>query len=851
MQQKIIRDRSLSSNATALLVCGLLAGLVVAAAAFPTLAVAGLTAKASADGFESLPAELKEEPPPQRTWVYAKDGSLITSFYDENRKPVSLDEVAPIMIDALIAAEDTRFYEHNGVDALGVIRAAVANQGSGEVEQGASTITMQFVRQTLTYNAKSNVEILKATEDTPERKIKEMRYAVAVEKVYSKEEILERYLNLVYLGNQSYGIHAAASAYFGKAPDELELHEAALLAALPKAPGTIDPTVDEDAQGDAVTRRNYVLDQMVHTKAISPEEAEEAKERELELDLKDQPNECVSVPSDKLDWGFFCDYLKQWWMNNERLGDSPEERLALLKRGGFEIHTTLEPDLQEKAQKHVTDRVSEKDPFAMGTVTLDNDTGSMRALALNREYSLDDSDNGEHSDPSRAAEGDKGNYPATTVPLVTGGEYSGEAGAGFQVGSTAKYFTLMAALDDGMKLDKTYRNKSPYVSKLYGAGYEPSEASCGKSLPSGELAWCPENANPSWMDRTADMYVGFGRSINTYFVQLIEEVGAPKVVEMAEKLGIDWRNPADKDRATPGCDGETEDAEAGWPCYEPDTWGSLTLGVADMTALDLARTYSVALTEGKACEPLPVESIVAPDGSELDAGDPACDQAVKRDVANAAADAMRCPVGDQAQAGKCDGATYPEAKGIVDSPIAGKTGTTDSNQASWFVAGTSETTTSGFIANPDYRKEEVPTSMLNKPHEAVSYTLRDATEGTDPGNFPEPKESMVKSVAPSNAVPAMDCVTPAEAETLLTDAGFEPVRVDDAGFSQCPAGTVFGTNAAAGSSVEYLVSSGVEPPGNDDGDDSTPSAPAPGSQSPPDNGQEPSEPARCFPRWAC
>lgn len=848
MQQKTPRERSLTSNGSALFICGLLAGLVVAAAAFPALAVAGLTAKASADGFESLPDELRQEAPPQRSWVYAADGTLITSFYDENRKPVSLDSVAPVMVDAILAAEDSRFYEHNGVDAVGVIRAAVANQGSGEVEQGASTITMQFVRQTLTYNATTNEEILEATEDTPERKLKEMRYAAAVEKEYPKDEVLERYLNLVYLGNQSYGIHAASSAYFSKDPGELELHEAALLAALPKAPGTIDPTKGEDAQGDAVDRRNYVLDRMVDTDMISESEAEEAKEMELELELQDQPNECVSVPSDKLDWGFFCDYLKQWWMNNERLGDSEEERLARLKRGGFEIHTTLEPDLQEYAQEQVTDRVGLDNSLALGTVTLDNDTGGIRSMALNREYKLDESDNGPHSDPSRAAQGTKGNYPATTVPVLTGGDVGSEAGAGFQVGSTAKYFTLMASLEDGVPLDKTYSNSSPYASKIYGLGTEPdpTAAQCDTKLSDGQYAWCPKNDNPEWMDKTADMYMGFGRSINTHFVQLIEDVGAEKVIDMAERLGIEWRNPQDLDRATEGCEGETENPETG-PCWDPSGWGPLTLGVADMTALDMAESYAVGFSEGKHCEPSPVTDIVDPDGNELSAADPDCDQAVNRDVANAAADAMRCPVGQDAQAGDCDGATYDEANDIVDAPFGGKTGTTDNNQASWFVAGTSNTTTSGFIADPDYRSSTVPSNLNHAPHEAASHTLNEAVKGTDPAEFEAPSGALVSGKAAPAVSSTPECKSPDETEEELIDAGHEPVRVDDAGVSDCPAGTVYGSNAESvspGEPVEYWVSSGTAA---DLDSDSPPPSNAPPAPDPPDTSAE--DPALCHPRW--
>ncbi|TWJ10598.1 membrane peptidoglycan carboxypeptidase [Stackebrandtia albiflava] len=844
------RDRSVASNASALLICGLLAGLVVAAAAFPALAVAGLTAKTSADGFKNLPAVLQEPPTPETSWVYTKDGKLITSFFDESRKQIPLDEIAPVMIDAIIAAEDNRFYEHNGVDLFGVIRAAAANQSSDGVEQGASTLTMQYVRQALVYNAKTNIEVLEATEDTPERKIREMRYAVSVEKELSKDEILERYLNLVYLGNQSYGIYAAANAYFNTTPDELTLPQAALLAALPKAPGTIDPTLENDeAQTNAVARRNYVLDQMVRTGAITAAEATEAKDTELGLDVQAAPNKCVSVPADKLDWGFFCDYFTQWWAGNEALGGTPEDRMAMLNRGGYTIVTSLESDLQAKAQNHVTSRVDKDSTWAMGTVTLDPTTGHIRAMALNRDYKLDQKDNGPSTNPRFRANDVKGSYPNTTLPLLSGAPLGSEAGAGFQVGSTFKMFTMVAALEEGIPLNLTLRNKSPYPSKEYYAGSTPSPASCGR-MKDGLYVWCPGNDSPSYQDVTANMWNAFGRSINTYFVQLIEMVGAEKVVAMAERLGIEWRNYVDRDYSEPGCQEHPDLPEDEWPCLEPDRWGSLTLGVADSTALDMAEAYGTVASGGIHCNPLPVVSITTSTGEAVDAAQPDCERVLSKAVADAAADAMRCPVGQQSHYGKCNTGTFSQANSIVGRPIAGKTGTTDHSQASWFVASAPNATTAGFIGDPDYRKSEVPGYMHNLPHEAASYTLRDALKGMDTVDFKKPDEAMAngKNLV---QVPAMDCVSPEEAESRLQNAGLVPNRVEGER-SKCAKGEVYGTSPSGslpkGSTVDYLVSTGKE---RDDRVPATGTTPPWGPQTPPD-GELPIAdlPPNCQ-RWMC
>src|SRR5690349_12713349 len=195
------RDRSLLSNATSLLVCGLLAGVVVAAAAFPIVAMSGLVAKAGADSFDKLPSSLTVQQAPQITYVYASDGKTqLATFYDENRKDVTLTEIAPVMQQAIVASEDTRFYEHHGVDPKGVARAFVANQQAGGTSQGASTLTMQYVRQAIEYSATTPQEVVDATSDTPARKIREMRYALALEKQLTKQQILNRYLNIASFG---------------------------------------------------------------------------------------------------------------------------------------------------------------------------------------------------------------------------------------------------------------------------------------------------------------------------------------------------------------------------------------------------------------------------------------------------------------------------------------------------------------------------------------------------------------------------------------------------------------------------------------------------------------------------
>ena len=241
------REHSLLSNAASLLLCGLLAGLVVAAAACPAVAMSGLAAKAGADTFDNLPTDIDVLPSPQISYVYAADGvTLLAMMYDENRRDVPLTEVTEVMRQAIVAAEDNRFYQHRGVDVKGVARAFVANQqADGNTEQGASTLTMQYVRQAISYSAKTPQQVIDASEKTPTRKLREMKYAIALEKKLTKEQILERYLNIASYGHGAYGIFAASHVYFNKDPKDLTLPEAALIAGLVKAPGTSDPATEK------------------------------------------------------------------------------------------------------------------------------------------------------------------------------------------------------------------------------------------------------------------------------------------------------------------------------------------------------------------------------------------------------------------------------------------------------------------------------------------------------------------------------------------------------------------------------------------------------------------------------
>ncbi|MDR6323134.1 transglycosylase domain-containing protein [Actinoplanes couchii] len=710
------RHLTVAGRVALLIRAGLIAGLVVTGLTYPFAALAGMGVKVGSEALENMPERLTETAPAQSTYVYANDGkTLLTMFYEEHRKHVDLANMSPFMIKAIVAAEDNRFFEHHGVDAKGVARAFVANQKAGGVSQGASTLTMQYVRMALQNSARTPQEALEATEQTAARKLREMRLAIEVEQRLSKEEILERYLNAAYYGHRAYGVYAASQVFFSKSPRDLTLTEAALLAGLVKAPSAYDPaTKDRKA---ATERRNYVIDQMLKMNAITAEQAVSARRSKIKLKLSTPPNDCVSVSSRHNDWGFFCDYFKSWWREQPAFGRNPLEREENLRRGGYRIVTSIDPAIQRYAMKNVLGKERRGSAFAHGQVVVQPGTGRVLSMAVNRRYSLDQSANGRHSD-WRQDRDVKGNYPNTVNPLLGGGDM-----AGYQAGSTFKIFTMLAALEEGMPLSTTFYSPQRYVSRYITA---PGPATCG-------IHWCPKNSSES-MTGNQSMWSGFGKSVNTYFVQLEQRVGAEKVVRMAERLGLRWRTAIDKKLATK---------------EHASEWGAFTLGVSDATPVEMANVFATLAAEGKYCEPLPVVSIRNPDGSHalyqkrLIAA-PRCHQEVKVNVARAATDAARCVTGYGSARGSCGGwGTSEMVYGTLGRPVAGKSGTTDGNKTAWFSGYTPQLAASAFVADPDNPEHVVGSGRSTMSKYTVAQTLRDALKDKPRENFKPPTDKYV------------------------------------------------------------------------------------------------------------
>jgi membrane peptidoglycan carboxypeptidase len=450
-----------------------IAGLLFALALLPSLGAAGRAVQRFNDEFVTIrtEAELAYPRPPVRSTVYAADGSVLaTLFGDENRKIVRITEINELTRKAVLAIEDTKFYEHPGIDVVGIFRAVVANIKAGEIAQGGSTITQQLAR-----NAFPSV----GTERTLARKLLELKVARRLEQEYSKDQILELYLNRVYFGRGVYGIGTAAEFYFSKRAEELTLPEAALLAGLIAAPEKWSPATDLEA---AVGRRNQVLLRMANLGWITDIEAQQAIASPVELRLK-PPGEARAP--------FFVRYLTNRILEDPRFGATREARKHLLFQGGLKIHTTLDPRLQQTGAKAVRKQLPlPKDPES-AIAAVDARTGGIRALVSSLSFKK------------------------SQVNLATG-----EGGTGRQSGSAFKPFTLVAAFEQGIPQMKVYNGASGQTVDC-GTGHEPYTVHNADGTGSYMNLWTATQS-----------------SVNAVFVQLSVDAGLGKVVEVARRMGI-------------------------------------------------------------------------------------------------------------------------------------------------------------------------------------------------------------------------------------------------------------------------------------------------------------------------
>lgn len=574
------RVGSVAYAAVMFVVVSVLMGLLAAGLVVPFAAMAGEGGKAAATSVELLPEELETPPQSERSLVLDNEGKVLATFFEENRVYVPLEDIAPVMRQAQVAIEDHRFYEHGAIDVVGTLRAFLQNSAGGST-QGGSSITQQYVKMVQVEKAKINGDeegIAAAQEKSYGRKLQEMRYAIAMEKRFSKDQILEAYLNIAYFGDGAYGVEQASRHFFGKSAKDLEVHEAAMLAGLVQNPTATDPRRFPEA---AVERRNEVLDRMADEEIgiITPEQAEEAKDVEWDpSDVKVPPNGCVDT-----EFPFLCDYVRRTMLQNEALGKTPEEREDALRRGGLTIRTKIDKKSQRIAEKAISDLIDPADPVISTMTMVEPGTGLIVAMAQSR--------------PEMGTK--KGQtYYNYAVPLSLGGA------EGFQAGSTFKAYVAAAALEKGVPMTKRYNSPSPM--DFSGDSFQSCEGTV--QVPQG---YRPKNSTRSGSNMPMDYAMAW--SVNTYFLQLGRDVGMCDTSKMMDKLGVKLS------------DGEKMTSQS--------TIFSLPLGSVDVTPLSMTEAYSTLAADGLHCNPVIVDSITTAKGKEIDVPQAGCEQVIDKNVA--------------------------------------------------------------------------------------------------------------------------------------------------------------------------------------------------------------------------
>ncbi len=531
--------------------------------------------------------------------VYDANGEEIGVFRRfETTKPVAREDIPRVLKDAVVAAEDRRFYEHGGVDPRATLRALWNNLTSDGRVQGGSTITQQYIKRTYV-----------GSERTFSRKVREAILASRLERQVDKEEVLYRYLQQIYLGEGAYGVGAAAETYFHKSVKDLTLSESALLAGLIPAPSRYEP---RGAPGEADRRRVQVLDIMLDEGRISPEEHREAEAQRVSLVTDDGPTTSRPVTavypresSQDSPYPYFMDYVGRYVA--ERLGEE-----AVFEQG-LKIYTTIDPRLQTEADRAVGETLGgTSPPLEMSLVTVEPETGFVKALVGGRDFE------------------------ASQVNLALG---LGGGGTGRQPGSSFKPYVLATALEQGVSPERTYSGRSPVsiggqaFVNYGGSGYG-----------------------------TVDLRTATVKSINTVFVQLMNDVGVEETMDIAKAMGI-----------------STADYRAGFHGL------SVALGAQEVSPLDMASAYGVFAARGQRFEATPVVRVLDRDGEVvIDNLDRQPTRVLKQSTADMVNDILRKDF---------DPGSTAAGKGL-DRPAAGKTGTSQDLADAWFVGYTPDLSTS-------------------------------------------------------------------------------------------------------------------------------------------------------------
>ena len=592
-------------------------GVLAAAMVLPIVATTGVLVRNEANKFTTL--SLTAQSLPQRSEILDRNGNLlayvygvdvpyyssatsagVVKYYGMDRQPVTYQQIAPNMVNALVAIEDSRYWVHGAIDLRGTIRAAV-NDLQHQPVQGGSTIAQQYVKNVLLLEAEeaqSNTAEHAANAATLSRKLNELRMAVAAEHQQSKQDIVAGYLNDAFYGNNAYGIETAAETYFGTSAAKLTVTQAATLAGIVENPTAYDPIAHP---GTAVIRRNTVLARMWQTAnglTAAQAKVDEAKPLGLHVAVPQSGCQSSSVGSA----GFFCQYVEEVFLNDPAYGKTPMARAKLLSTGGLKIYTTLNPKDQQAANNAVNYVVPSSSGYFNPGHNADTEavvqpgTGQIEAMAEDRSYGT--------------------GRGQTEINYAVNTPYGGSTGV--QTGSSSKLFTLITALKQGIPFG--FQLTVPGTTTV--TGYTNCQGDPTGTTSSGVLGYDVSNSEGP-VKTTDSLYTGTTNSINVFYAELEQKVGLCNVVHTAVDLGM---TRAD---GTPLLNWDGKNVPPA------DDFPSFTLGSVNVSPLSMAAAYATVAARGIHCSPVVMTKVVTGSGGTLAVPSANCYRVLSTDVADA------------------------------------------------------------------------------------------------------------------------------------------------------------------------------------------------------------------------
>jgi membrane peptidoglycan carboxypeptidase len=766
MSAKKPQARGLLGALVAFVGMSAVAGLLVTAAVTPAIAVTGMAANDSIGVFEGLPEYLAVDQLAQPTTIYAKQGAqdvALATFYAQNRLPVTFDKMSQAAKDAAIAGEDPRFYSHGGVDIQGTIRGVLSTVVGHDV-QGGSSITQQYVKNVLLQ--KCEAKSVKTKEDkaayqtcvdestgvSPDRKVKEMKLAIGLEKKYSKDQILEGYLNIAGFGGSVYGIEAAARYYFGVKAIQLTAAQAASLVAMVNEPTSLkidnpDSKTNGKANGYKANkdRRDYILGKMYQYKKLTKAQYDVAVKSPVAPTITPSVRGCQTAGTS----AYFCDYVQRIFLSDPSFGADGDTRTSKFNRGGYKIYTTLDLDLQQVAQDTLNSYVPKTYAEAKlggALVGVEPNTGRVLYMAQNKDYS---------QDTEVLASGD--NY--TAVNYNTDKNYGGSSG--FQVGSTYKAFTLAEWLKQGHSLYETVNSgvktydPSTFTNSCEGTGGAPYRPLNDEGEGGGPMS----------------AYTATVNSVNTAYVAMAHELDLCKIRDTAASFDV-------------------HRADGGGLESNPAS----VLGTNEISPLSMATAFAGIANAGKVCTPIAIDRILDASGKQVAAPTSKCTQAVDPQIAATMAYALKGVINSGTAAGT----------NSTGRDMLGKTGTTDGNEQIWLIAATTKVAGVYWVGNIEGHasmRNIYPThgSTPARLRPEVMNTMMSAAVGKYGGDaFPSPDNRLLRGVQVT--VPDLAGKSPADAKSILTGLGLEFADGGQQDGVQ-PAGTIASSNPAPGSSI--------------------------------------------------